>query len=163
MIQFIDLDMSSDEEDTGGVIILKHEMQTRLGWFNSREVLQVKQQLQGTDAVKDVKKTHEAVQIQSQPPQSTQEGQPEDELVSVATHEMMEGINDDSGETDKKQENIKEKIYHIENKGESSTKSSTSSTEIQRVIEQLATTKPTLYIKRKEAESQESDMPVKEN
>ena len=43
----------------------------------------------------------------------------------------MEGIDDDSVETDKEQENIKEESYHIENKEESLTKSSTSLTEIQ--------------------------------
>ena len=80
IIQFIDLDMSSDKEERGGVKISKHEMQTRLGWFNSKEVPEVKQQLERTDTVEDVKKTHEAVQTQNQPPQSTQEGQDQTEV-----------------------------------------------------------------------------------
>ena len=162
-IQFIDLDTSSNKEETGGVIISKHEMRTRLEWFNSKEVPQVKQESEKTDAVEDVTKTHEAVQIQNQPPQSTQEGQPEDQLASIDTHKVMEGIDNDSVETDKEQENIKEESYHIENKEESLTKSSTSSTEIQREIEQLTTTKLAVDIKRKEAEPQESDTPVEEN
>ena len=162
-IQFVDLDTSSDEEETGGVIILKHEMWTRLGRLNSREVPKVKQELERSDAVEDVKKTREAVQIQNQPPQSAQEGQPEDELESVDTHQVTEGINDDGSETSKEQENIKEKICHIENKEESLTKSSTLSTEIQREIEQLTTTNLAVDIKRKDAEPQENDMPVEEN
>ena len=153
----------SDKEETGSVIISKHEMRTRLGWFDSREVLQVKQELQRTDAVEDVMKTHEVVQIQNQPPQSAQEGQPDDELASVDTHEVTEGIDDNSDETDKEQEKTKEESYHIEHKEESSTKSSTLSTEIQREIEQLATTKFVVDIERKETEPQESNTPVEEN
>ena len=106
-IQFIDLDMSSDEEETGGVIISKHEIRTRLGWFNSKEVPQVKQVLEKTDAAEDVTKTHETVQTQNQPPQSTQESQAEVKLTLVDTHEMTERIDDDSDETDKEQKNIK--------------------------------------------------------
>ena len=98
------------------MIISKHEVLTRLGWFKSKEVPWVKQELEKTNAVKDVTKTHEAVWIQNQPPQSTQEGQPEDELALVDTHKVMEGIDNDDNETDKEQKNIKEESYHIENK-----------------------------------------------
>ena len=120
-IQFIDLDTSSDKEETSGVIISKHEMRTRLGWFNSKEVPQVKQELEKTDAAKDVTKTHETVQTQNQPPQSSQERQAEDEFASVDTHEVTEGIDDNSDETDKEQKHIKEESDHIENKEASST------------------------------------------
>ena len=162
-IQFVDLDTLSDKEETGGVIISKHEMWTKLGWFNCKEVPQVKQESEKTDAVKDVTKTHEAVQIQNQPSQGAQEGPPEDELVSVDTHEVTEGVNNDDDEKDKEQKNINKESYHIEKKKVSSTKSSTSSTEIQREIEQLATTKLAVDIERKEAEPQESNTPVEEN
>ena len=162
-IQFIDLDTLSDEEETGSVIILKHEMQTRLGWFNSREVPQVKQELKKTDATKYITKTHETVQIQNQPPQSTPERQAEDELASIDTHKVMEGIDDDSDETDKEQKNIKEESDHIENREASSTESSTLLTEVLQEIEQFTTTKLAVNIKTKEAEPQESDMPVEEN
>ena len=84
-IQFIDLDTLSDEEETGGVIISKHEMWTRLECFNYKQVPQLKQESEKTDAVEDVTKTHEAVHIQNQPPQSAQEGQPEDELAYTYT------------------------------------------------------------------------------
>ena len=62
-IQFVDLDMSSDNEGTGDVIISKHEVRTRLGWFNSKELPWLKQELEKTDAVEDVTKTNEAVCI----------------------------------------------------------------------------------------------------
>ena len=100
-IQFVDLDTSSDDEETGGVIISKHEVRTRLGWFNSKELPRVKQELEKIDAVEDVTETNEAVCIQSQSPQSTEERQPEDELALVDTHKVMEGINDNDNETDK--------------------------------------------------------------
>ena len=134
-IQFLDLDMLSEDEETGGVIISKHEVWTRLRWFNLKELPQVKQELEKTDAVEDVMETNKAVHIQSQLPQSTQEGQLEDELASVDTHEMMEGINDDDDETDKEQKIIKEESYHIENKEESLTKPETLSTMIELEIE----------------------------
>ena len=162
-IQFIDLDMSSDKENTGGVIISKHEIQTRLGWINYKEVPLVKQELEKTDAVEDVMKTHEAVVKQNQPPQSTQEGQSEDKIALVDTHEVMEGINDDDDETDKEREDIQRESYHIENMEECLTKSATSSTVIEREIEQLTTTKCVIDIERKEAEPQESNTPVEEN
>ena len=54
-IQFVDLDTSSDEEETGGVVILKHEMQSRLGWFSTKVVPQMKQEAGRTDRIKDVK------------------------------------------------------------------------------------------------------------
>ena len=62
-IQFVDLDMSSDEEETGSVLILKHKMWTRLGWCNPIRVPQVKQGLMKTDAAEDVTKG----QTQDQP------------------------------------------------------------------------------------------------
>ena len=127
-------------------------MRTRLGWFNSKEVPQVKEELGKTDAAEDVTKTHETVQIQNQPPQSTEERQAEDKLASVDAHKVMEGIDDDSDETDKEQKNIKEKSDHIENKEASLTKSSALLTEIQREIEQFATTKLAVNIERKKAE-----------
>ena len=161
--QLVYLDTSSDEEETGSVIMSKHKMQTRLGWFNSKEVPQVKQELEKTDAAKDVTKTHETVQTQNQPPQNTQERQAEDELALVDTHKVTEGIDNDSDETDKEQKNIKEESDYIEKKEASSTKSSTLSTEIQQEIEQFTTTKLAVNIKRKEAEPQESDMPIAEN
>ena len=102
-IQLVDLDMLSDEEETGGVVNLKHEMQSRLRWFSTKVVPQVKQEAERTDTIKDVKKIHEAEQIESTP-----ESQPGDVLASVDTLEVTEGIKDDCSETYKEQENIKE-------------------------------------------------------
>ena len=111
-IQFIDLDTSSEDEDTGGVVISKHEMQSRLGWLSTKVVPQVKQEAETMDTIKD-----EAVQIQN-----TQESQPGDILESVDTLEVVKEVEDDCGETNKEQENNKEQVYHINNKEESSTK-----------------------------------------
>ena len=55
-IQFVDLDTSSSEEETGSVIISEHEMQTRLGWCNLIGIPQVKQELKKTDTAKDIMK-----------------------------------------------------------------------------------------------------------
>ena len=60
-IQFIDLNTSSDKEETGGVVISKHKMWSRLGWLSTKVVPQVKQEAERTDTLEDVKKIHEAV------------------------------------------------------------------------------------------------------
>ena len=73
-IQFVDLDMSFDEEGAGSVLISKHEMRTRLGWCYTIRVQEVKQGLMKTDAAEDVTKG----QTQDQP-NLTAEGMVEDE------------------------------------------------------------------------------------
>ena len=72
-IQFVDLDTSSNEEETGSVIISKHEMQTRLGWCNPIGVPQVKQEIERTEMAKDVTAAQKIVQTQDQPLQEAQE------------------------------------------------------------------------------------------
>ena len=101
-IQLVDLNTSSDEEQTGDVVILKHEMRSRLGWFSTKVVPQVKQVAERMDTIKNVKKIHEAVWIQS-----TQESQPRDVLASIDTLKVTEGIKDNCGEMNKEQENVK--------------------------------------------------------
>ena len=125
-IQLVDLDTSSDEGETGGVVISKHKMWSRLGWFTTKVVPQMKQKAERTDTIGDVEKIHEVVWIQG-----TQESQPGNILAPLDALEVMEEIKDDCGEMNKEQENIKEKIYHIDDKEESLTKSSTSLIEIQ--------------------------------
>ena len=85
-IQLVDLDTSSDKEETGSVVILKHEMQSRLGWFSIKVVPQIKQEAERMDTIKDVKKIHEVVQIQG-----TQESQPGDVLASIDTLKSWKG------------------------------------------------------------------------
>ena len=111
-IQIVDLDTSSEDEETGGVIISKHEMWSRVGWLSSKVILQVKQEAERMETIED-----EAVWIQN-----TQEGQPDDVLTTIDTLEVMEGVEDDRSEMNKEQENDKEQVYHINNKEESSTK-----------------------------------------
>ena len=111
-IQLVDLDTLSEDEETGGLVIFKHEMWSRLGWLSTKVVPQVKQEAERMDTMED-----EVMRIQN-----TQEGQPGDVLASVDTIEVMEGIKEDCGETNKEQENVKEQVYHIDNKEDSLTK-----------------------------------------
>ena len=110
-IQIVDLDTSSEDEETGGVVISKHTMQSRLGWLSTKVVLQVKQEAERMDTIKD-----EAVQMQDM-----QENQPGDVLEPVDTLKIMKKA-DDCSEMNKEQQNDKEQVYHIDNKEESSTK-----------------------------------------
>ena len=43
-IQLVDLDTLSDKEETGGMVISKHEMWSRLGWFSTKVEPQMKQE-----------------------------------------------------------------------------------------------------------------------
>ena len=135
-IQLVDLDMSSDEEDTGGMVILKHEMRNRLEWCSTRVEPQMKQETETTDTIKEVEKIHEVVWIQD-----TQENQLEDALTSIDTLKVMDLIKDDCGEINKEQKNVTKK----------------------QEVEQLATTEVSRDIETTEAEPQESSMPVEEN
>ena len=113
----------------------------------------MKEEAERTDTNRD-----EAVQIQN-----TQEGQPGDILASVDTLKVMEGIKDDCGEMNKEQENVKEQVYHIDNKEESLTKPANFLTIIEWEIEQLTTTEVARNIWKTETEPQERDTPVEEH
>ena len=152
-IQIVNLDTLSEDEETGDVIISKHEMQSRFGWLSSKVIPQVKQEAERMETIKD-----EVVRIQN-----TQEGQPGDVLTTMNTLKVMEGVEDDRGEMNKEQENDKEQVYHIDNKEESSTKPENLSTILKQEIEQLTTAEVTRDIKTTEAKTRESDTPVKEN
>ena len=103
-IQFVDLDMSSEDEETGGVVISKHEMQSRLGWFSTKIEPQMKQERETMTTIEDIKKIHEVVRIQD-----TQENQTGDALTSVDTLKVMDAIKDNCSEINKEQKNIEEK------------------------------------------------------
>ena len=103
-IQLVDLDMSSDKEESGGVVISKQKMQSRLGWFSTKIEPQMKQETETTDTIKEVEKTHEVVRIQD-----TQENQLGHALTSIDTLKVMDTIKDYYGEINKKQENVREK------------------------------------------------------
>ena len=62
-IQLVDFDTSSDKEDTGGMVISKHEMQSRLEWCNTRVEPQMKQEMEPMDTTEEVEKIHEMVRI----------------------------------------------------------------------------------------------------
>ena len=103
-IQFVDLDTSSEDEETGSVVISKHEMRSRLGWFSTKVEPQMKQETETMNTIKDVEKIHEVVRIQD-----TQENQMGDALTSVDTLKVTDVIKDDCSEINKEQENVKEK------------------------------------------------------
>ena len=152
-IQIVDLDTSSEDEKTGGVVISKHEMWSRFGWLSSKVVPQLKQEVERMDTIKD-----EAVQMQK-----TQGSEQGDILESVNTLEVMEKVEGDCSKMNKEQDNHKEQVYHINNKEESSTKPENSSTIFKQEIEQLSTGEVTRDIETTETEPRESNTPMEEN
>ena len=94
----------SDEEETGGVVILRQEMWRRLGRFSTKVEPQMKQETAATDTVIKVEKIHEMVWIQA-----TLENQLGDALTSIDNLEVMDAIKDECEEISKQQKNIVEK------------------------------------------------------
>ena len=153
-IQIVDLNTSSEDEETGGVVISKHEMRRRFRWLSTKVVvLQVKQEVERTDTIED-----EAVQMQTM-----QGSEPGDILESVNTLEVVEKVEDYCGEMNNEWENNKEQVYHIDNKEESPTKPEDLLTIFKREVEQLATAEVTKDIETTKIEPQESNTPVEEN
>ena len=136
-IQFIDLDMSSEDEETGGVVISKHEMQSRLGWLSTKVKPQMKQETETRNTIEDIEKIHEVVHIED-----TQENQTGDTLTSIDTLEVTDVIKDNCGKTNKEQEKEEESL----------TKPTNLSTIIEREVAQLTTTEATRDIGTTEAE-----------
>ena len=88
-IQLVDLDTSS-EEVTGGVVILRQEMQSRLGWLNTKGETHLKQEMETMEIVKEVDEIPEEAQTQA-----TQEHQPSHTLASTDTLKAMDILKDE--------------------------------------------------------------------
>ena len=63
-IQLIDLDMSSEEEEMGGVIISRKVMLGRLGWLSTVVEPHMKQEAKAMEGVKDFQEVHNEDQVQ---------------------------------------------------------------------------------------------------
>ena len=63
-IQLIDLDMSSDEEEMGGIMISRKVMRGQLGWLSTVVEPDMKQETEVMEEGKDIQEVHEEDQIQ---------------------------------------------------------------------------------------------------
>ena len=63
-IQLIDLDMSSDEEEMGGMVISRKVMQARLGWLSTMVEPDTKQEMDAMEGMENVQEMHEEDQVQ---------------------------------------------------------------------------------------------------
>ena len=108
-IQLIDLDMSSEEEEMGGMMISRKIMQSRLGWPSTMVEPHMKQEAETTEMVKDIAEVHEEEKIQA-----TQEDQLSHVLTSTETPEVTKAVKDEYMETSKHQEDMVEKHAEIE-------------------------------------------------
>ena len=64
-IQLVDLDTLSEEEETGGMVILRQEMRSRMGWLSTEVEPHMKQETEAMEIVKEVQDVHEEAQIQA--------------------------------------------------------------------------------------------------
>ena len=108
-IQLIDLDMSSEEEEMGGVIISRKVMQSRLGWLSTVIESHMKQETKTTQMVEDIQEVHKEEQVQA-----TQEDQPSHALISTDTLEIMDVVKNEYIETSKQQKDMVENPTEIE-------------------------------------------------
>ena len=117
-IQFVDLDMSSEDNNVSGVVISKHEMRSKFEWWNPVGVSRIKQEIEETDAGKDTTETKKKVHMYDQLLHEVQEKLTEDEDKLNDRHDTEEEMDDESeeisheqGETDGKSEDVnKERI-----------------------------------------------------
>ena len=103
-IQLVDLDTSSEEEETGGVVISRQEMRSRLGWLSTEVEPHMKQETETTEIVKEVEEVHQEAQIQA-----TQENQPSHAFTSTDTLEVTEVVKDKYVEISNEQKDVREK------------------------------------------------------
>ena len=99
-IQLIDLDTLSEEE-TGGIVISRQEMRSRLGWLSTEVEPQLKQELETTEIVEEA---HKEAQTQA-----TQEHQPSHALASTDTLEAADIVKGEYVEENKEQKDVVEK------------------------------------------------------
>ena len=125
----MDLDTSSDKEDTGSVLISKHKMKTRFVWYNPIWVSHIKQEIQEADVIKDITETQETSHVQDQLQQQVQEKPVEYEGESEETygekdqkedHEQRE-TEDESDDIENKEMDSTQKmeqLQELEKKGQ---------------------------------------------
>ena len=78
---------SSEEEETGGMVILRQGMRSRLEWLSTKVEPHMKQETETTEIVKEVEEVHKEAQIQA-----TQEDQPSHVLTSTDTLKVTEAV-----------------------------------------------------------------------
>ena len=108
-IQLIDLDTSSEEEEMGGMMILRKVMRSRLGWLSTAVEPHMKQEAETTEMVKDVVEVHEEEQIQA-----TRKNQPSHALRSTNTLEITEAVKDEKEKINKEQKDMIGKPNELE-------------------------------------------------
>ena len=98
-IQLIDLDTSSEEEETGGVMISRKVMQGRFGWLSTVVEPHTKQEAKAMEGVKDVQVVHDENQVQ---------GKQEDQLSHTLTDtlEITEVAKNENVEANKEEKDV---------------------------------------------------------
>ena len=98
-IQLIDLDTSSEEEKTGGVMISRKVKRGRLGWLSSMVEPHMKQETKATKGFKVVQDVHDKDQVQ---------GAQEDQLshALLDTLEITEVAKNENVETNKEEKDV---------------------------------------------------------
>ena len=98
-IQLIDLDMSSEEEEMGGMMISGKVMRGRLGWLSTMVEPNTKQETEAMEGVKDIQEAHEEDQVQ---------GAQEDQLshALMDTLEITEVAKNENTEANKEKKDM---------------------------------------------------------
>ena len=93
-IQLIDLDTSSDEEEMGGMMILRNLMWGQLGWLSTIVEPDTKKKMEAMEEAKDIQEVHGEDQVQ---------GVHEDQLshALMDTFEITEVTKNENTETSK--------------------------------------------------------------
>ena len=106
-IQLIDLDTSSEEEEMGGMMILRKVMQGRLGWLSTVVEPDTKREMYVMEEVKDIQEVHEEDQVQ---------GAHEDQLSHALTDtlEITEVTKNENIEASKEEKEVMRNLTQVE-------------------------------------------------
>ena len=187
-IQLIDLDMSSDEEEMGGIMILRRVMQGRLGRLSTMVEPDMKQEPEAMEGVTDVQEVHEEDQVQGAHEdqlshaltdtleitevtknENAEASKEEKEVLGNLTQvEITEPVKDVYAEASGQQKDVTEKAAEIElketvkDKKEEMNKEQGNMVEKQKIM-QLTTIEAAQQIVTSKTKTEESDTPVEEN
>ena len=187
-IQLIDLDMSSDEEEMGGMMILRRVMQGQLGWLSTVVEPDMKQEPEAMEGVTDVQEVHAEDQVQGAHEdqlshaltdtleitevtknKDAEAGKEEKEVMgNLGQVEITEPVKDAYTEASEQQKDMIEKAAEFEvmetvkEEKEEMNKEQGDVVEKQKIM-QLATIEAAQQIVASETKTKESDIPVEEN
>ena len=187
-IQLIDLDTSSDEEETGGVMISRKVMRGQLGWLSTVVEPDMKQEPEAMEGVKDIQEVHEEDQVQGAHEdqlshalmdtleitevtknKNIEASKEEKEVMGNLTQvEIMEPVKDAYVEGSGEQKDVTEKAAEFEvtetvkDEKEEMDKEQDDTVEKQKIM-QLTTIEAAQQIVTAETKTKESDTPIEED